>query len=72
MSGGTPAVVENLKLQFNMEGDAELETCGDVTSVASLLKLWLKELPQPLLSQEITSELVSLMHSMQFILFFRT
>ncbi|KAL1131507.1 hypothetical protein AAG570_011124 [Ranatra chinensis] len=58
-----PPVVERLKLQFNVEGDADLESCtNDASAVASLLKIWLKDLPQPLLSQELTSELVTLMH----------
>lgn len=63
LSGGNTTLIDSLKNQFNTEGDAELEVCNDIASVALLLVVWLKELPQPLLSQEITTELVSLMHS---------
>ncbi|XP_073970829.1 protein FAM13B isoform X3 [Rhodnius prolixus] len=62
LSGGNTTLIDSLKNQFNTEGDAELEVCNDIASVALLLVVWLKELPQPLLSQEITTELVSLMH----------
>jgi hypothetical protein len=64
LSGGNPALVEQLKAAFNRAGDVDLETCADVASVASLLKLWLRDLPEPLVSPAVTAELVTLVHSM--------
>ncbi|KAK9503284.1 hypothetical protein O3M35_011886 [Rhynocoris fuscipes] len=63
LTGGNTALIDSLKNQFNSEGDADLELyTNDINSVALLLVVWLKELPQPLLTQETTTELVSLMH----------
>ncbi|XP_054264651.1 protein FAM13A-like [Macrosteles quadrilineatus] len=62
LSGGNPALVEQLKASFNRVGDVDLETCADVASVASLLKLWLRDLPEPLVSPATTAELVTLVH----------
>ncbi|XP_075233309.1 protein FAM13A isoform X2 [Lycorma delicatula] len=62
LSGGNPKLVERLKASFDRTGDADLESCGDVTSVASLLKVWLKDLPEPVVSEPITAELVTLLH----------
>lgn len=64
LSGGNPSLVEQLKASFNRTGDADLEACSDVTSVATLLKLWLRDLPEPLVSPAVTAELVSLHQSM--------
>ncbi|XP_046663842.1 protein FAM13A isoform X2 [Homalodisca vitripennis] len=62
LSGGNPALVEQLKSSFNRTGDADLEACSDVASVASLLKLWLRDLPEPLITPAVTAELVTLLH----------
>uniref|UniRef100_A0A0K8TFG5 Rho-GAP domain-containing protein n=1 Tax=Lygus hesperus TaxID=30085 RepID=A0A0K8TFG5_LYGHE len=62
LNGGNQVLIENLKSQFNANGDADLESCADMVSVALLLMVWLKELPQPLLSNQTVADLVSLMH----------
>lgn len=63
LSGGNPARVEQLKATWDKTGDADLEACADVASVASLLKLWLRDLPEPLVTPAVTAELVTLLHS---------
>ncbi|XP_039293377.1 protein FAM13A [Nilaparvata lugens] len=62
LSGGNPTLVEQLKASFDRTGDADLEGCGDVTSVAALLKLWLRDLPEPVVPAVTAAELVSLLH----------
>uniref|UniRef100_A0A1B6CMK9 Rho-GAP domain-containing protein n=1 Tax=Clastoptera arizonana TaxID=38151 RepID=A0A1B6CMK9_9HEMI len=62
LSGGNPRLVERMKASMDRTGDADLEGYGDVTSVASLLKLWLRDLPEPLVSPAVTAELVTLLH----------
>ncbi|BET00651.1 Family with sequence similarity 13, member A [Nesidiocoris tenuis] len=62
LNAGNPGVIENLKCQLNSNVDADLESCSDMFSIGLLLIIWLKELPQPLLSDQIVSDLVSLMH----------
>ncbi|XP_023243022.1 protein FAM13B-like [Centruroides sculpturatus] len=46
---GNARLIERLKLSFDQTGDAPLETEGDVASAAALLKLFLRELPDPLI-----------------------
>lgn len=62
LSGGNPRLVERLKCSIDRTGDADFEGCGDVTSVASLLKIWLRDLPEPVVSAAVTAELVTLLH----------
>ncbi|XP_076317882.1 protein FAM13A-like isoform X2 [Tachypleus tridentatus] len=45
--GGNAYLIDKLKISFDQTGDASLETEGDVPSAASLLKLFLWELPEP-------------------------
>ncbi|GFU40363.1 protein FAM13A [Trichonephila clavipes] len=46
---GNARSVERLKASFDRSGDAPLETEGDVSSAAALLKLFLRELPDPII-----------------------
>lgn len=46
---GNAKLVEKLKHCFDITGDAPLETEGDLASAATLLKQFLRELPQPLI-----------------------
>lgn len=46
---GNAKLVEKLKQSFDLTGDAALETEGDLSSAAALLKQFLRELPQPLI-----------------------
>ncbi|XP_042902655.1 protein FAM13A [Parasteatoda tepidariorum] len=46
---GNARSVERLKISFDRSGDAPLETEGDVPTAAALLKLFLRELPDPII-----------------------
>lgn len=46
---GNARLVEKLKSSFDHSGDAPLETEGDVASAGALLKLFLRELPDPVI-----------------------
>lgn len=46
---GNVKLVEKLKNSFDTFGDAPLETIGDVPSAAALIKLFLRELPEPVI-----------------------
>ena len=54
---GSSVVIKGLRGRFNAEGDIDLldadEQYFDVHAVASLLKLYLRELPQPVLTREL-------------------
>ena len=51
---GNARVVEALRAQFDETGDADLCDVDDVMAVAGLLKLYLRELPQPLIPEKDT------------------
>ena len=46
---GNAKIIDKLKHSFDTSGDANLETEGDIASASALLKLFLRELPQPLI-----------------------
>ncbi|XP_065641635.1 protein FAM13A isoform X1 [Hydra vulgaris] len=50
---GNMKVVEKLKTAFDMYGDADIEEIGDIAAVASLLKLFLRELSEPVIPEEL-------------------
>ncbi|XP_048581616.1 protein FAM13B isoform X3 [Nematostella vectensis] len=54
---GNHKVVESLKATFDRDGDADLEEC-DVMAVAGLLKLFLRELPEPPVPQSLTADFI--------------
>ena len=58
MSAGNPKLVERLRVSFDRTGDADLEGTGDVATVAALLKLWLRELPEPVIASQVVAELL--------------
>ncbi|XP_014248893.1 protein FAM13A isoform X2 [Cimex lectularius] len=62
LTSGNQTMVENLKMQFNTDQDFDLEGCNDVASIALLLISWLKDLPNPLFSQDTIGDLISLMN----------
>ena len=41
-------------------GDADLEEAGDVMAVAGMLKLYLRELPEPVIPDHLTSKFVAI------------
>ncbi|KDR20506.1 hypothetical protein L798_04895, partial [Zootermopsis nevadensis] len=58
LSAGNPKLVERLRASFDRTGDADLEGAGDVATVASLLKLWLRELPEPVIASHVATDLL--------------
>lgn len=59
-------MVERLRASFDRTGDADLESAGDVATVASLLKLWLRELPEPVIASHVATELLDI-HESKFV-----
>ena len=62
---GSNVVIKALKSRFNAEVDIDLlspdEQYTDVHAVASLLKLYLRELPQPVLTRELHLQFISVL-----------
>ncbi|XP_076368806.1 protein FAM13A-like isoform X3 [Tachypleus tridentatus] len=56
---GNARLTNKLKTAFDQAGDALLETEGDVPSVASLLKLFLQELPEPVVPASLCPEFLN-------------
>lgn len=50
---GNVKLVEKLKNSFDTFGDAPLESMGDVPSAAALIKLFLRELPEPVIPTNV-------------------
>lgn len=62
---GSNTLIKGLRSRFNAEGDFDLlgndEPYYDVHAVASLLKLYLRELPQPVLTRELHLQFISVL-----------
>lgn len=62
---GSNTLIKGLRNRFNAEGDLDLlgddEPYYDVHAVASLLKLYLRELPQPVLTRELHLQFISVL-----------
>ena len=62
---GSNVVIKGLRARFNAEGDIDLlaadEQYLDVHAVASLLKLYLRELPHPILTRELHLRFLSVL-----------
>lgn len=62
---GSNTLIKNLRNRFNAEGDFDLlgndEPYYDVHAVASLLKLYLRELPQPILTRDLHIQFIKVL-----------
>ena len=62
---GSNTLIKGLRSRFNAEGDFDLlgdeEPYYDVHAIASLLKLYLRELPQPVLTRELHLQFISVL-----------
>lgn len=67
---GSNVVIKGLKKRFNAEGDFDFlgpdEPYFDVHAVASLLKLYLRELPQPVLTRDLHLEFIAVLGKKYF------
>lgn len=50
--------MERLKESFEKHGDADLESTDDVYAVAGLLKLFLRELPESVIPEDMTQKFI--------------
>jgi hypothetical protein len=60
---GSSATIQSLKERFNAEGDVDLHGSGeifDVHAIAGLLKLYLRELPSPVLTRNYQRDFLAL------------
>lgn len=55
---GSSKIIEKLRGEFDQRGDANLEEDGDIAAVAGVLKLFLRELPIPLVPENRTQQFV--------------
>ncbi|XP_036143123.1 protein FAM13A isoform X2 [Monomorium pharaonis] len=60
LSGGSPRLAERLRAAFERRGDADLEAAGCPPTAATLLRQYLKELPQPVVPSTIVGRLLSI------------
>ena len=56
---GNQKVVEKLKAEFDQRGEADLGKAQDVAAVASVLKQFLRELPVPLIPNELKPQFLA-------------
>lgn len=59
--GCNSTTLDELKNRLIKDACADIEPSSDVNAVALLLLVWLGELPQPLIPQQTTSDLISIM-----------
>lgn len=57
---GNVRIMEKLRQSFDQYGDANLEEDGDIMAVAGLLKLFLRELPESIIPEHMTSEFIAI------------
>ncbi|KAG8037433.1 hypothetical protein G9C98_005643 [Cotesia typhae] len=65
LSGGSPRLTERLRATFERKGDADLESAACPSTAATLLRQYLKELPQPLVPSSLVSRLLHV-HSQEY------
>lgn len=55
---GNARVVERIKTSFDQTGDADLSDAGDIMAVASVLKQFLRDLPDAVVPEHMTRQFV--------------
>ncbi|XP_012262118.2 protein FAM13B [Athalia rosae] len=66
LSGGSPRVAERLRAAFERRGDADLEGAGCPPTAATLLRQYLKELPQPVVPSTLVGSLLNT-HAQEYV-----
>jgi hypothetical protein len=56
---GNAKALDRLRSLYDKTGDADLRTCTDIMTVAALLKVFLRELPDGLIPQKLTAQFVA-------------
>lgn len=56
---GSTRIVEKYRTSFDMRGDADLNEEEDLMAVASLLKLFLREIPEALIPENKTQRFIA-------------
>ncbi|XP_076247200.1 protein FAM13A [Calliopsis andreniformis] len=59
LSGGSPRLAERLRATFERRGDADLEAAACPPTAATLLRQYLKELPQPVVPSTLVARLLA-------------
>lgn len=59
LSGGSPRLAERLRAAFERRGDADLEAAACPATAATLLRQYLKELPQPVVPSTLVGRLLN-------------
>lgn len=60
---GNARAIENLKMAIGKTGDVVIGNHNEVGTVASLLKLFFRQLPDPLIPQDMTESFLRLISS---------
>ena len=60
---GNPKIMEKLRNSFDRTGDADVRDVNDIMAIASLLKLYLRELPDGLIPDYLTPLFVTAQNS---------
>lgn len=55
---GSARTVEKVRVMFDKTSDADLNEISDVIAIASLLKLFLRELPEGAVSEDLTQQFI--------------
>lgn len=66
LSGGSPRLAERLRAAFERRGDADLEAAGCPPTAATLLRQYLKELPQPVVPSTLVGRLLNI-HTQNYV-----
>lgn len=68
-TSGNQKLVDKLRTSFDRSGDVDLEACADVGAAAGLLKLFLRELPEPTITESASSDMLAALGEHEYITF---
>ena len=60
---GSTRVVDKMKAIIDKTGDTDFEEAGDVMAIASLLKMFLRELPDPIMTETLHHQFINVQQS---------
>lgn len=62
---GSTKAVDKMKAKFDKSQDVDLDEAGDIMAVAGLLKLFLRELPDPIMTKALHQQFINLQRDFQ-------